>query len=377
MRRSKGMGSVVKIGAMYYARKRKVGQPDQYGPARERQEDAEKDRLHIFGRGSSTVVKRRELPTLREWSFACLEGDYGASLAPSTHSTNSTIHMSVLECPELAAVSTLRLDKILPENIVWILSKIRVKKMRKVDGKIEMWFEEASPAWQHRVAAYLQRLFALAVARGFVCQSPFKSVDENGRKIVRLKKISERDNRILKVAEAEYFIQPDSRLECLLFIQLLAGLRTSELLSLQWSHVDFQEGTLRVPGTKTEDSKRLVIATPEMLAVILRQPRRSNLIFTTTSGKPISRHNYARDFARWKRERALPDSLRPQDLRGSHGNFILKATKNLKVTQRALRHGSLRTTASAYLRVDQDDLREAVELMTQSIGLANRVSRSK
>jgi len=362
------MGTVVKIRDKFYARKRSTGKPDQYGPARESQEEAEKDRLKLFGKRPLAVVKRREIPTLGGWSFQCLEGDYGSSLAPSTHGTNTTIHVTVLENPGLAQVATMRLDKITAENLNWLLARLKVKKSRKIDGELQAWFEDASPAWQHRVCAYLQKLFTIASARRLVVENPFKTLDENGRKQVKLKKIVERDNRILKIAEAEYFVHPDSRLECMLFIQLMAGLRTSELLNLTWADVDTREGIIRVPGTKTQDSKKVVIATAEMLEVIDRQPRRSALIFATESGKPISRFNYARDFGVWKEKRGLPKSLRPQDLRGSHGNFILRATKDLKVTQRALRHGNLRTTASAYLRVHDEDLRDAMEKMSRTIG---------
>lgn|GEM_PF-7050127 len=363
------MGTVVKIRDKFYARRRSTGKPDQYGPARESQEEAEKDRLKLFGKRPQAIVKRREIPTLREWSFQCLEGEYGSSLAPSTHGTNSTIHVTVLENLALSQVANMRLDKITAENLNWLLARLKVKKTKKVDGQLQVWYEEASPAWQHRVCAYVQKLFTIASARRMVVENPFKALDENGRKQVKLKKVVERDNRILKIAEAEYFVHPESRLECMLFIQLMAGLRTSELLNLAWADVDAREGIIRVPGTKTQDSKKVVIATAEMLEVIDRQPHRSKLVFSTDSGKPISRYNYARDFGVWKEKRGLPKSLRPQDLRGSHGNFILRATKDLKITQRALRHSNLKTTATAYLRVQEEDLREAVEQMAGSLGL--------
>ena len=375
MRRTKSTGSVVKIRDKYYARRRASGKPDEYGPARETQSEAEKDRLKLFGgKGTKKVVKRREIPTLRLWSHECLEGSYGESIADSTHGTNSSIHMSVLCDDDLEPVTCMRLDKIDAEHLNWLLSRIKVRKTKKVDGKLVETIQDASPAWQHRVAAYVQKILTIAQARGLVHANPFKELDENGRKVVKLRKIVERDNRILKVAEAEYFVEPNSRLECMIYIQLMGGLRTSELLYLEWANLDPVEGVIQVPGTKTEDSKKIVIATPEMVEVLERQPKRSRFIFSTDSGKAISRYNYARDFAAWKKKRGLPETLRPQDLRGSHGNFILRATKDLKVTQRALRHGNLRTTASAYLRVHQDDLREAVNEMAKSIGLADRVS---
>lgn len=373
MRRTKSMGTVVKIRDKFYARRRRVGTPDEYGPARESQQEAERDRLRLFS-NQKRVIKRREIPTLREWSLQCLEGDYGSSLAHSTHSTNATIHVSVLSNPELATVANMRLDRIEADNINWLVSRLTVKKSKRVDGALETVVQPASPAWQHRVSAYLQKLFTLASAKGLTHQNPYKELDDNGKKRVKLKKIVERDNRVLKIVEAEHFVHPDSRLECMLFIQLMAGLRTSELLNLAWGGVDFAEGVIQVPGTKTEDSKKIVIATSAMLEVIGRQPRRSRLVFTTESGKAISRHNYARDFAAWKSKRGLPGTLRPQDLRGSHGNFILKATKDLKITQRALRHGNLRTTASAYLRVQEEDLRDAVETMARSLVPGDKAS---
>ena len=361
------MGTVVKVRDKFYARRRRTGTPDEYGPARETQELAEKDRLALFAEKKKTVIKRREIPTLREWSFQCLEGDYGDSIASSTHYTNSTIHVNVLCDPLLETICQMRLDRLSPEYLNCLLGQIRAIKSKKINGKLVKSIADASPAWQHRVAAYLQRILTIAQARGLIQQNPFKALDDNGRKAIKLKKIVERDNRILKIGEAELFIHPVTRLECMLFIQLMGGLRTSELLNLEWCHLDFVERIIHVNGTKTEDSKKVIIATEAMLEVIARQPKHSNFVFCTESGKPISRRNYARDFVIWKEKHGLPQALRPHDLRGSHGNFILRATKDLKLTQRALRHGSLRTTASAYLRVQQEDLRVAVEEMATSI----------
>jgi integrase len=349
--------------------------PDEYGPARETEEAAEEDRLRLFAKKDSCVRKKRAIPSLRDWSFSCLEGEYGDSIAPSTHDTNSTIHMRVLCNPAFDSICTMRLDRIESHHLSAMLGRLKTPKRQTIDGERVEVEVDASPAWQHRVAAYIQKILTIAVARGLITSNPFKALDENGRKVIKLKKVVERDNRVLRTSEAELFLQPETRLECMLFIQLLGGFRTTELLNLQWSHIDEAEGIIHVPGTKTEDSKKVVIATSEMLEVLSRQPRRSLWVFTVEGGNRVSRHNYARDFRHWKEQNGLPAALRPQDLRGSHGNFVLKATKDLKVTQRSLRHGNLRTTASAYLRVQQEDLRDAIEQMSESIGLVNRVSK--
>src|SRR5215203_428241 len=90
------------------------------------------------------------------------------------------------------------------------------------------------------------------------------------------------------------------RLQALIVIAILSGLRAGELLGLRWKDVDFEAGILRVrqqlvyPRSglrlgppKRDSSKRAVDVPPQVVAALRRRAWRTRRGVSTTSGTPL------------------------------------------------------------------------------------------
>src|SRR5262249_16335082 len=110
------------------------------------------------------------------------------------------------------------------------------------------------------------------------------------------------------------------------------ALRISEALALKWVDVDFDNNCVRVAGTKTEASAGTIPLLPALareLRDLQRRKRAQGIhlvasdarVFSTGSGKPVSRRNVLRAVQRAARRAGLqPEGAQPvgnHDLRHS------------------------------------------------------------
>lgn len=160
---------------------------------------------------------------------------------------------------------------------------------------------------------------------------------------------------------------------------LRSGWRLSEVISLCWSDVDLANGTAvtRIKGGR-------VIQRPlgrEMVAIISSQPKVAPQVFTYVSHKSRTTHadkkgrqriarregeRYPISMWGWRKEWATAlkaaglEGFRFHDLRHTAATRLLRATGNLKATQKALAHRSIKTTLR-YAHVDDQDIRNAYD----------------
>jgi site-specific recombinase XerD len=82
------------------------------------------------------------------------------------------------------------------------------------------------------------------------------------------------------------------------------------------------------------------------------------LIFTTSTGKPISSRNVVRHFKSVIEKEGLPD-IRFHDLRHTHATMLLSAGTHPKVVQERLGHSQISLTLDTYSHVIPTMQREA------------------
>ena len=114
------------------------------------------------------------------------------------------------------------------------------------------------------------------------------------------------------------------------------------------------KGGISITGPKTKTSKRAVTL-PNVAYVELKQHleqlgRNQGLIFTTSTGSPISPRNFIRHFKQTLKSAGLPD-IRMHDLRHSHASLLLASGVNPKLVQERLGHASITLTLDTYSHV--------------------------
>lgn len=159
---------------------------------------------------------------------------------------------------------------------------------------------------------------------------------------------------------------------------LLTGARLSEILTLQWAHVDFERMCLMLPDSKT--GSRTIYLPPVALQLLerLRQGQRASQRIATVelgaranpyviAGTKQGRHLV--DLQKpWRRIRkaAKLDDVRIHDLRHSFASVAAASGLSLPVIGALLGHKSSATTAR-YAHLAADPLREAASRTATSI----------
>jgi integrase len=148
-------------------------------------------------------------------------------------------------------------------------------------------------------------------------------------------------------------------------LAIYTGLRQGELLGIHREDVDLEKGTINVcrqisvirgkglmiADLKTEKSRRLVTLPASALRVLREYIDivgiQSGLIFTTSTGKPISPRNLLRHFKATIEASGLPQ-IRFHDLRHTHASLLLAAGVHPKVVQERLGHSQISLTLDTY-----------------------------
>jgi len=142
---------------------------------------------------------------------------------------------------------------------------------------------------------------------------------------------------------------------------MLTGCRRSEILTLQWDHVDLEAGELRLPDSKT-GAKSVHLSDPA-IAVLRAIPRRAGdpfVIAGSAPGRPMKDlHHY------WQRicRRADLEGVRIHDLRHSYASGGLMAGEGLPMIGKLLGHTNVHMTAR-HARLANDPLKSAANRIT-------------
>jgi integrase len=167
----------------------------------------------------------------------------------------------------------------------------------------------------------------------------------------------------------------DDRLEALYVVAVHCGLRQGELGGLKWEDVDLETETLQVRRTlssgqfttpKTAKSRRSVKLTANA-AEALRTHRElqvnererlmglwqdNDLVFCSTIGTPLSRHNLVRrSFKPLLQKAGLPHTIRFHDLRHTCATLLLSKGVHPKFVQELLGHATISITLDTYSHV--------------------------
>ena len=149
-------------------------------------------------------------------------------------------------------------------------------------------------------------------------------------------------------------------------IRLLAltGCRRSEILSLRWEDVAFDESELKLPDAKT--GARVVPLPPRAVELLASLPRIEGNHWVIPGRKPGTHLRQIDDAWRVVRARAGLEGVRIHDLRHSYASRALALGESLPMIGRLLGHKQIETTAR-YAHLARDSAQEAAERVAASI----------
>ena len=143
------------------------------------------------------------------------------------------------------------------------------------------------------------------------------------------------------------------------------GLRVSELVGLRAEDVDIRMGFLRCVGKGDKErvvplggmAAQCIGAYTDRVRGTLARGRRSEYLFLTTRGRPMSRVMFWKIIRKHAMRAGIKRSISPHMLRHSFATHLLERGADLRSIQEMLGHASIATT-QVYTHVSRDHLRQ-------------------
>ncbi len=203
-----------------------------------------------------------------------------------------------------------------------------------------------------RKLATLRSFFKFLIRRGVVSVNPLSTI--------RTPKQEKRLPRCLDLEQVQKLLDaPEdndllgARDKAMLEILYSSGIRVSELVELEMSDMDLQEGILRVRGKGRKD--RLTPIGSQAIKAVQRyfelrnadvklQNPHTQRVFLNKHGEPLSTRSVRRKLDKYLVEAGLDPGISPHTLRHSFATHLLNNGADLRSVQELLGHQSLSTT---------------------------------
>jgi integrase len=153
---------------------------------------------------------------------------------------------------------------------------------------------------------------------------------------------------------------------------VLTGARLSEILTLQWSHIEFDHQLLRLPDSKT--GQKVIYLNPPALQILTELPRVAGNPFVIVGQRKGARLVNIQKPWRRIRSAAGLDDVRIHDLRHSFASVAAGSGQSLPVIGALLGHSQPQTTAR-YAHLAADPLRAASDAIGGRITDAMKPSK--
>lgn len=133
----------------------------------------------------------------------------------------------------------------------------------------------------------------------------------------------------------------------------------TELYAIQWMHVDFERCLIRIPGTKTVLSNRLIPITP-VFRDELKKRRESALSEYVIEYKGRGVRSTRKAFEGAQRRAKLPYHVRMYDIRHLFVTLLLDGGAGLAAVSRIIGHSRIATTQEWYYHLLPGAMKEAI-----------------
>jgi integrase len=215
-----------------------------------------------------------------------------------------------------------------------------------------------APYEANRVLALLSKMFELARRWGFVPEghgNPARDIDRF-TEAKRDRWVSADELPRLAQAINE---EPNASARAALWLYLLTGARKTELLTAQWSDVDWTRVELRLPDTKAGRVHYIPLS-PPAVALLRDLPQAEGNPYILP-GKLPGAHlvNISKPWGRVRTAAGVED-VRLHDLRRTVGSWLAQSGNSLHLIGRVLNHSNQSTTA-VYARFGEDSVRAALD----------------
>ena len=187
------------------------------------------------------------------------------------------------------------------------------------------------------------------------------------RKIPEVLTEKEQD-QLIAVFNVRYFNSFRNRTMINLF--LASGLRLSEMINLRWRDINLMTGQLKVVEGKGDKDRILWISDSIVEELRIWKVNQSekigicNFVFTTKSKNKLDARNIRRMVAEYSIKAGIVKKVSPHTFRHTFASDLLRATKNIRLVQKALGHEDLSTTM-IYTHIVDEEFEDALKNLSR------------
>lgn len=247
----------------------------------------------------------------------------------------------------------------------YILPELKPLQVRELSSnhidRLHARVSEAGATRANRVLEVFRKALNLAIRWGWIEKNPadgFRRNTEHARE------------RYLTTAEYEKVFDALERMKNqkaanAIRLLILTGARRGEVLSLEWTDLNLEQGLWNRPPHKSKDRKRKRIPLSNEALVLLQSMQEdatSPYLFPTSAGTHMQDFN--RPWAWLKKETGL-ENLRVHDLRHSFASVLISGGTPLEIIGKLLGHSQHQTTLR-YAHLMDDPLRRAANSFSAS-----------
>lgn len=250
-------------------------------------------------------------------------------------------------------IGSLKLNELKPINI-----------QKFYNSERERGFKDKTILQEHRI---LHRAFKKAVGDGIMTRNPCDGVDAP----------SPEDYTPTIYTEGQYSTLLNKlkghRMEAIILLAGMCGLRRGELLGLTWEDIDLANATVHVRNTLVPASKGVItkspksktssrdVAIPSSIIPALKRLRQIGKLYAKINGKDYNPGSVSRVFKEFLADNELPH-IRLHDLRHFNGTMMLRYGVTEREASSRLGHSNLLMTKKYQHVVEDMDQRSADKL---------------
>ncbi|WP_286675222.1 MULTISPECIES: tyrosine-type recombinase/integrase [unclassified Clostridium] len=174
----------------------------------------------------------------------------------------------------------------------------------------------------------------------------------------------EEQELLLEIFNCRYFNSVKNK--TLIQLDLNTGLRLQELIDLKWKDINLMTGQLKVVQGKGHKDRILWIN--ESTIEVLKNWRTKQTdklgeceyVFTTNTKKQLDNKNIRKMVTDYSIKAGITKNVTPHTLRHTYATDLLRATKNIRLVQKALGHSDISTTM-IYTHIIDDEFEDALK----------------
>lgn len=319
-----------------------------------------KVRREYFGRGNlaRSAAETRDLEIK-------LEKKRGVEILPSQTYLDDLSQMYLAEKKRLGKTIAWRkeLANLLNKTILPVLSAKPIEKItyQDISTVLEFW-DDLSTATQNRYASYLKAIFEFGVTNDMISKNPMAKW-KKAREHRRESQLTVRDLKAIMENAAPH-------LAWAIEVQWNLGTRPgkSELTAIQWTDVNFEQKEVRVRGTKTATSNRIIPVSDSFLDRLREKKIKAKSLYVIEyGGRQVKK--FRRSFKTACEKAGIEYNVRMYDIRHLFASASLSGGADLAAVSQLLGHASTKMTADTYYHVLAGEKRRAINTLPDLSGV--------